>query len=336
MKVPQPFPYQGSKRNLAPKILPYIPHDCATFWEPFAGSAAMTIAVATEKLARHHVVNDLNEPLARLWRKILGEPHELADHYEALWNKQLGRERDFFKGVRAAFNATQRESALLFLLARCVKAAVRYNSRGEFNQAADPRRRGMLPQTMRQNLLAVSSLLRSNTAVCSMNYLALCRRAGPQDVLYLDPPYQGVGRSRDSRYSSALAYEDFVEALREMKDRKLSYIVSYDGRTGNRLHGEQLPEDLGLTLVELEAGRSSQATLLGRKETTFESLYLSPEILNRLGPTQTAPRGREESGRPARPATARRERQPQPARRAPRPAAPVDRSGRSSSQRKPC
>jgi DNA adenine methylase len=282
MKVPQPFPYQGSKRNLAPKILSCIPTDCETFWEPFAGSAAMTIAMAVGKLARRHVVNDINEPLARLWRNIIGDPQGLADRYEKIWRDQLGREMDFFKEVREKFNKTHREDYLLFLLARCVKAAVRYNSRGEFNQGADPRRRGMAPSTMRGNLLATSSLLRGKTTVCSIDYAMLCVEATPQDVIYMDPPYQGVCNERDSRYLSALRHESFVEALREMNERELSYIVSYDGRTGDKTYGEPLPEDLHLELIELEAGRSSQATLLGRREVTFESLYLSPHVVRRL------------------------------------------------------
>jgi len=39
---------------------------------------------------------------------------------------------------------------------------------------------------------------------------------------------------------------------------------------------------LNLTLVEIEAGRSSQATLLGREEMTVESLYLSPVLADEL------------------------------------------------------
>lgn len=38
MKVPQAFPYQGSKRNLAPAILRYFPDGTGTLIEPFAGS----------------------------------------------------------------------------------------------------------------------------------------------------------------------------------------------------------------------------------------------------------------------------------------------------------
>ena len=63
MKVPQPFPYQGSKRNLAPAILGYFPEGVTTLIEPFAGSAAITLHAATQDLAERFVINDLNEPL---------------------------------------------------------------------------------------------------------------------------------------------------------------------------------------------------------------------------------------------------------------------------------
>ena len=39
-------------------------------------------------------------------------------------------------------------------------------------------------------------------------------------------------------------------------------------------------ESLRLKQVEIEVGRSSQSTLLGRKEITTESLYLSPTLSN--------------------------------------------------------
>ncbi|MBI2498258.1 MAG: hypothetical protein HYV75_10240, partial [Opitutae bacterium] len=62
----------------------------------------------------------------------------------------------------------------------------------------------------------------------------------------------------------------------------ISYIVSYDGRTGSKTYGPPLPGYLQLDLVELHAGRSSQATLLGRNDETVESLYLSPALTARL------------------------------------------------------
>ena len=54
--------------------------------------------------------------------------------------------------------------------------------------------------------------------------------------------------------------------------------LSYDGRTGDKQHGEMLPDDLRLVHVEIDAGISTQYTLLGRYARTVESLYLSPAL----------------------------------------------------------
>jgi len=94
----------------------------------------------------------------------------------------------------------------------------------------------------------------------------------------MDPPYQGVCNDRDSRYFSRISYEEFVLVLSELNTRQIRYVVSYDGRMGDKTFGNRLPEELSLTLIELEAGRSTQATLLGRDDVTVESLYLSPRL----------------------------------------------------------
>ena len=98
----------------------------------------------------------------------------------------------------------------------------------------------------------------------------------------MDPPYQGVCGERDPRYLKAVLFTEFVEILEALNARDISYLVSYDGRTGEKVHGRRLPNHLHLDLVELQAGRSTQATLLGRAEITIESLYLSPALADRL------------------------------------------------------
>jgi DNA adenine methylase len=143
MNVPHPIPYQGSKRRLAPYILQYFPTSFTRLIEPFAGSAALSLVVATKKKNPTFILNDINAPLMHLWEQIIHQPRTLALQYRELWNAQLGREREFYFAIRAQFNATQCPHHFLYLLARCVKAAVRYNRKGEFNQSPDNRRKGM-------------------------------------------------------------------------------------------------------------------------------------------------------------------------------------------------
>ena len=280
--VPHPIPYKGSKRNLAGEILRYFPPKFITLYEPFAGSAAITIAAAVNGLGDHYYINDLNNPLMDLWRAIIETPCEIASQYETLWHKQLQDPRSFYDTARDDFNRTGKPDLFLYLLARCVKGSVRYNSLGEFNQSPDNRSQGMKPETMRLQILGASYYLKGKTTVSSMNYRDILDKVTPTDLVYMDPPYQGVCGNRDTRYLQNVQFCEFVQALDKLNRRDIRYVVSYDGRTGDKIHGKRLPNDLNLTLIELYAGRSSQATLLGRDDVTIESLYLSPSLADEL------------------------------------------------------
>lgn len=280
--VPHPIPYQGSKRNLANEILRYFPLQFTTLYEPFAGSAAITIAAAVNGLGDYYHINDLNKPLMDLWRAIIETPQKIASEYETLWKNQLEDPRSFYDRVRADFNQTGRPDLFLYLLARCVKGSVRYNSQGEFNQSPDNRRQGMKPETMRLQILGASYYLKGKTTTSSVNYRDVLDKVTSADLVYMDPPYQGVCGNKDTRYLQSVQFCEFVQALDGLNQRDIRYLVSYDGRTGDKTHGKPLPDDLNLTLVELYAGRSSQATLLGRDDVTIESLYVSPVLADEL------------------------------------------------------
>lgn len=283
MIVPQPFQYQGSKRALAPRILHYLPVKFRRLVDPFAGSAAMTLACAARMRAERYWINDLNKPLAELLNLMINRPEELADAYAELWKGEAEDALEHFYTVREKFNRTQEPSLFLYLLARCIKGAVRYNSEGMFNQSPDKRRLGTRPETMRQNIIAVSMLLRRKAIVTSHDFRDVLAAAEADDVIYMDPPYQGTSGERDSRYLAGLSFHDFVVALDGLNERRLRYAISYDGRTGEKSYGESLPAYLQLTHVELEAGRSTQSTLLGREEQTIESLYISPALALEMG-----------------------------------------------------
>ena len=276
--TPHPIPYQGSKRNLAEKILAYFPDQVNTLIEPFAGSAAIVIATALEHRAKKFILNDINKPLIDLWDNIINSPNEIASKYEVLWESQLSNPQKFYLETRAKFNKSGRSDCFLYLLARCAKASVRYNSSGEFNQSPDKRRLGTNPQMMRRNILQASLLLKGKTKLVSQNYWDVLKNIKPNDLVYMDPPYQGVCGNRDSRYFAGIDQNKFIEVLGDLNKNNVSYILSYDGRTGEKDFGAKLPSRLNLEHVELCAGRSSQATLLGRNDVTYESLYISPAL----------------------------------------------------------
>lgn len=282
-RMPQPIPYQGSKRNIAAQILSMLPTDIETLIEPFAGSAALSIRAAFSGVARSFHLNDLNGPLMDLLNLIVNDPNKVASDYERLWHQQSGRERDFYDEVRARFNATNRPDLLLYLLARCVKASVRYNATGEFNQSPDNRRKGRRPQSMREDIIAVSQLLKGRTRITKCNFTSTIEHMEPAtDLVYMDPPYQGTSGGRDSRYCSGVELSTLVKFLAELNALGVMYVLSYDGRKGSKTYGRTLPDELKLVHVMIKTGRSTQSTLLGRQDITHESLYLSQALIERV------------------------------------------------------
>ena len=283
MRIAHPIPYQGSKRSIAKLILSFFPSEFHTLVEPFAGSAAISLAAASYSKASRFHLNDINEPLMNLWREIVYNSEAISSAYEKLWNEQKGRERKFYDFVRDQFNETKRPDCLLYLLARCVKASVRYNSNGEFNQSPDNRRKGRHPERMRNDIFAASSLLRGKAMITSNDYREVLKSISRNHLVYMDPPYQGVCNNRDPRYYSGINFEEFLLQLEVLLERGILFLLSYDGRKGQKIYGVELPSRMGLHKIEIEAGRSSQSTLLGGEDITYESIYLSSALLSRLG-----------------------------------------------------
>lgn len=282
--VPQAFPYQGSKRLLAPQILSLFPDGgVSRLIEPFAGSGAISLAARYYGLASSILLSDVNEPLMEMWRLIIEDPERLVGEYARMWNEQLADPRGYYLSIRDKFNATHEPALLLYLLCRCVKAAVRYSQKtGDFNQGADHRRLGAKPHNIAMRIAAASGLMQG-AKVEACGYEEPLVNADADDLVYLDPPYQGTSDVPDHRYLKGLQRDVFVDVLQKAVDNKVSFVVSYDVVTDDNKYGYALPSELGLTHRHIVAGLSSQATLMGKSQTTVESLYVSPALMERLG-----------------------------------------------------
>ena len=241
--------------------------------------AAITIAVARQERAEEYVINDLNGPLVGVLQSAIETPSDLTQSYSTVWNEQFSYEKgsvEHFYKVRDEFNrGDQSPAKMLYLLARCVKGSVRYGSNGHFNQSPDKRRNGTSPKTLKPNVDAISYYLKGRTKFMSVDYREVLESTHIGDIVYMDPPYQGVSNVRDSRYYSGIDFRDFVEAIDRLNSRGIDFLISYDGKCGDKRYGDDLPEELGLQKVLLKAGLSSQSLLLGKKEVTYEALYIS-------------------------------------------------------------
>jgi DNA adenine methylase len=247
--------------------------------EPFAGSAAITLAAAQQEKFPSFVIGDRLEPLASLWQGIIESSDGIANTYDVLWHRERERPIDEFYVIRSEFNADRDPAKLLYLLARCVKNAVRFNPSGDFNQSPDKRRKGTHPDSMRRELLAAHRLLAGKAVTICADFLELFESANPGDFFYLDPPYQGTSEGRDSRYIGGVSRERMIEGLEILNRKNIPFVLSYDGSCGERTYGDRLPNELASRIL-LDVGRSSQATLNGQDHVTIESLYISRNLLH--------------------------------------------------------
>lgn len=289
MKAPHVVPYQGSKRKLADDILNQISDiNIDTFYEPFAGSAAITLAAASANLANRYVIGDKFAPIPALWDMVVNTPEDAANQYDALWNQQLlngehdlAFSYDHFMNIREQFNQNKDPIQFLYLIARCVKNAIRFNGNGDFNQSPDKRRKGTAPKTVRKNMLDASKILQGKSDFISGDFRDIIRNATSNDLVYMDPPWQGTSTKKDTRYAFTLQIDELIAEMEDLNRRNVPFLLSFDGTCGDKSYGKDLPQHLNLQKIGLNAGKSSQAILLGRDDETIESLYLSPALVNK-------------------------------------------------------
>jgi DNA adenine methylase len=221
-----------------------------------------------------YVIGDALEPLIRLWKMVIDDPTEAGNQYDKLWHREREKPIDAYYEIRSEFNVDRSPVKLLYLLARCVKNAVRFNPAGEFNQSPDKRRTGTRPQLMKAELFAAHRILARRCQTVHTDFLPLFHRAQEGDFFYLDPPYQGTSEGRDQRYIAGVSRDRMIEALTILNEKQIPFILSYDGSCGGRDYGDPLPQTVARRIL-LDVGRSSQATLNGRDDVTIESLYVS-------------------------------------------------------------
>lgn len=204
---------------------------------------------------------------------IINKPEYVIEQYTKLWENQQNNPKEFFLKKRDEFNLTHDPTILLYLLVRSAKNAVRFNSSGGYNQSPDNRRLGRTPLKMKEQIELTSCLLKGKTKLTSLDYSKVLSNLNSDDLIYMDPPYQGTSLGKNSRY-----YERFVKNLELLNDNEHKFLVSFDGSLGNKKYGEDLPLHLELFKKEIFAGTSAQSTLNGKKEETIESLYISQFI----------------------------------------------------------
>jgi DNA adenine methylase len=180
----QPFvKWLGGKRQILQQILPLLPERIGTYYEPFAGGAALFFALHARQAFQRAHLNDLNADLIAAFRVIQTDVDALVAGL-----KQMPPDRDLFNELRLTPGTTDLEKAsrLMYLTRLSFNGLYRVNSKGEFNA---PWGKYTNPRICDEgNLRRVHDTLQG-VKLTDVDYSVAVESAGEGDFVYFDPPY---------------------------------------------------------------------------------------------------------------------------------------------------
>ena len=186
MVTNKPFlKWAGGKFKLAPFIRSNLPNrTCKRLIEPFAGSAALSLAVDFDA----YLLNDSNADLINLYRILKQEKQGFISYARSFFTPENNQENRFY-ALREQFNqsqdAAERSALFVYLNRHAFNGLCRYNSKGGFNV---PFGRYAAPYFPEAEMLGFIQKSDRIELLCGDFQTAL-DWANDDDVVYCDPPY---------------------------------------------------------------------------------------------------------------------------------------------------
>lgn len=211
--IQKPFlKWAGGKTQMITDLLKFAPVNFNKYIEPFIGGGALYFNLSHSA----SIIADLNEELIITYQRVKENVEELISILETYKNTE-----EFYYKIRSAssnhLSESERAARLIYLNKTCFNGLFRVNKKGEFNVPYGKRNGSFLNK---QNLLGASEYLQQ-TEIHHLDYKETLKMyAKKGDFIFLDPPYQPVGKFSDfKRYTKEFFYEnDQIELASIFKD----------------------------------------------------------------------------------------------------------------------
>ena len=183
----------GGKSSVYPHFEDLIKNNLkegSTFYEPFAGGLAVSLALEHPKT----VVNDLNSELINMYKVIRDNPDELIrllkDHQERHCNDWFYFIRGLDKSGDLDYLTNECKAArTIYLNKTCFNGLYRVNSKGYFNSPIGRTASGKTPDIVQEELIREMSKFLKTVQFHNGHYADCLAGATEGDVIFLDPPY---------------------------------------------------------------------------------------------------------------------------------------------------
>lgn len=199
--------YRGGKRREIKFFEEYFPEDFDVYIEPFFGGGAVYFHLEPEKA----IINDINKPLIDFYiglknnyNQVTKELNELSDLYKANRNEfedlkknnpnkiVEDKNEDLYYKIRNMYNSIiekeYTDAAIYYFINKTAYSGmIRYNSNGEFNVPY-----GRYKNLKVNNITVDHKKLLNKTKIYCKDFEEIIKMAGPNDFIFLDPPYDTV------------------------------------------------------------------------------------------------------------------------------------------------
>lgn len=217
-----------------------------TYWEPFAGSAAVLFKLKND--IEVACICDTIEPLVRMYIAIKNEPMEVHkwatkfadDNSEHAYYVNRDLFNDYLMVRRPLQTEYELAGLFVYLNAFCFNGLWRQNRDGEFNVPKSDRTKAKIPKS-RSFILASQTLQHTNIHLMEppQDVFKIIDQSSYGDVIFSDPPYYETFDTYDGLESTGPGFhEQLAESLLEATKRGVKVIaMNSDTKLVHRVYG---------------------------------------------------------------------------------------------------
>jgi len=255
--VVKPFTTQllkwvGNKQRFAHEIASYFPCEYRTYFEPFLGSGAVLGTLSPRKA----VASDSFASLMEVWLTLHDSPEVLKQWYTERWELAAnGNKVAAYEQIKAAYNSAPNGADLLFLCRACYGGVVRFRRADGYMSTPCGVHSPISPKAFAHRV-DIWHARTSGTRFLSADFEEVMAMAGPQDLVYCDPPYVD---SQSILYGAqSFSLMRLFRAIKACKSRGAYVALSIDGtkRCGNKICDVPIPDGLFEREESVNCGRS--------------------------------------------------------------------------------
>ena len=252
--------WAGGKRSLLPLLLPIVPGQIRTYFEPFLGGGALFFELARLGRFESAILADRNEELIDCYRAI---QNDVEGVIRALQRHNYD-EKHYYK-VRdqdpTRQSSSVRAARTIFLNRSGYNGLYRVNRAGQFNVPFGRYHKPRIANVERLRVVAIA--LRKVDLVVG-DFQDVVKNAGPLDFVYLDPPYVPVSATATFTAYSRRGFGDedqerLAALLRDLGEAKVRALLSNSDCPKTRKLYRKLPQKT----VEVRRAINSVATKRG-------------------------------------------------------------------------